>query len=263
MMPVRGRGTATAWLAIAAVAAIASCGPTTPRPRTEPALRVGLATDSPPMAFRRDDDVVGLEPDFARRLASDLGRNVRFVALAFEDLIPALLDGRIDVIMSGMTVTPARRFRVAFADPYLESGLVGLVRRADRARFDTVEKVLRTSAPVGVRRGTTGEKFVADRMPNATVFVYPTGEAAALELRQNRIDLFVSDAPLVAWLVSANEADLAGEWNLLTHDQLAWAFRPDDVALHDAANAALARWRADGTLETIRARWLRGWPAPR
>ena len=258
-----GRRTATACLAIAAAAALAACGPTTPRPRKQPALRVGLSPDSPPMAFRRGDDVVGLEPDFARRLGSELGRNVRFVELSFDELIPALLDGRIDVIMSGMTVTPARRFRVAFADPYLQSGLVALVRRADRARFDTADKVLRANAPVGVRKGTTGEKFVAERMPNATAFLYPTGEAAALELRQNRIDLFVSDAPLVAWLVSSNEADLAGEWNLLTRDDLAWAFRPDDAALRDAANAALARWRGDGTLDEIRARWLRGWPTSR
>jgi ABC-type amino acid transport substrate-binding protein len=137
---------------------------------------------------------------------------------------------------------------------------VGLVRREDFKRYDEVDRILGTNGPVGVRRGTTGEKFVAERMPNARLVVYPTSADAALELRQNRIDLFINDAPVIAWLASANEADLAGVWKPLTHDELAWAFRPDDERLRAAANDVLARWKADGTSKAILGRWLRGWP---
>jgi polar amino acid transport system substrate-binding protein len=243
-----------------AVAALVACGPSAPRPKKPGILLVGLSPDTPPIAFRTGDQLTGLEVDFARRLAADLGREVRFVEMHFEDLIPALLDRRIDVIMSGMTITNARKFRLAFADPYLKSGLVGLVRREDFKRYDDVDRILGASGPVGVRRGTTGEKFVAERMPNARLVVYPTSADAALELRQNRIDLFINDAPVVAWLVSAHEADLAGVWKPLTHDELAWAFRPDDERLRTAANEILARWKADGTSKAILGRWLHGWP---
>jgi len=212
------------------------------------------------MAFRQGDRLVGLEVDLATHLAHDLGRELRFVDIDFDNLIPALLDDRIDVVMSGLTVTRARQFRVAFADPYLDSGLVALMRRGDRSRYQRVEQVLATTGRVGVRKASTGEKFVQERMPNATIVPYSTSGAAGIELPQHRIDLFVNDAPIVAWLVSSNEADLAALWTLLTHDEIAWAFRPGDEALRGAANETLARWRADGTLRQILGHWLRGWP---
>jgi ABC-type amino acid transport substrate-binding protein len=255
------RVTVVRWAMAIAVATLVACGgPSAPRPKKAGVLLVGLSPDTPPIAYVSGDQLTGLEVDFAHRLGSDLGREVRFVELHFEDLIPALIDRRIDVIMSGMTITNARKFRVAFADPYLKSGLVALVRREDLKRYDSADRILQASGPVGVRRGTTGEKFVTERMPNARVLVYPTSADAALELRQNRIDVFINDAPVVAWLVSANEADLAGMWKPLTTDELAWAFRPDDGQLRAAANAALARWKADGTSKAILGRWLRGWP---
>jgi polar amino acid transport system substrate-binding protein len=162
--------------------------------------------------------------------------------------------------MSGMTVTRARGIRVAFAEPYLDSGLVALVRRPELQKYSTKEKILQTNDRVGFRITTTGEKFVAESMRFATRSGYRNVNDAALELRQQRIDVFVSDAPIVAWLVSANESELAAVWTLLTKDQLAWALRPDDEALRTSVNAILERWKSDGTLRAVLRRWLRGLP---
>ena len=41
-----------------------------------------------------------------------------FVTVPFDDLIPALLEGRGDIVVAGMTATPARRKMVAFSAPY-------------------------------------------------------------------------------------------------------------------------------------------------
>lgn len=244
-------------------AACAACGPKSslppapPRERPVP-LRVGFFTEMPPMAFYQGGVISGLEVDFAKALGHELERPVRFVDLRWDELIPALMERQIDVIMAGMTVTRARAFRVAFGDPYLQSGLVMCTRRKDRSRYDTLEKLKSTNARVGVRQGTTGEKFVEERLPKAIVSAYPTSMAAGLELQQNRIDVYINDAPAIAWLVSENEA-LAGVWTLLTKDDLAWGFRPGDP-LREQANAVLARWRRDGTLRAMLHRWLRGWP---
>src|SRR5262245_16210768 len=146
-------------LALAAGCSTAARPPSPAQPATPP-LRVGLAPDSPPVAFRRAGEIQGIEPDFASALAAELGRPLQLVQYDWVDLIPALLSGRVDVIMSGMTVTPARSVRVAFADPWLHSGLMAAMRREDASRFQTVQSILTTRATVGVREGTTGEKFV-------------------------------------------------------------------------------------------------------
>jgi ABC-type amino acid transport substrate-binding protein len=135
-----------------------------------------------------------------------------------------------------------------------------MVRRPELQKYSTKEKILQANDRVGFRIGTTGEKFVAENMRFATRSGYRNVNDAALELRQQRIDIFVSDAPIIAWLVSANESELAGVWTPLTKDQLAWALRPGDETLRHSVNEILARWKRDGTLRTILRHWLRGLP---
>lgn len=233
-----------------------------PVPPAPPALRVGVSPAAPPLAFKQGGHLTGVEVDLATQLAAGLGRTPRFVELPWDDLIPALLNDRIDIIMSGMTVTPLRGFRIAFSEPYLKSGLMAMMRRSDTARYDSVAKVLDTSATVGVTGGTTSEKFVRGKIPGAVVSVYPTAADAVGELRQNRIDLLVSGMPIVGWFVSENEAELAALRTPLADESLAWGFRPTDDALLAAANGQLAHWKEDGTLSRILRRWLRLWPGP-
>jgi len=77
-------------------------------------LRVGVSPVYRPVVFREDDRIVGIEADFARRAGERLGRRVEFVEMLRHDLIPALEVGTIDVIMSGMSITPDRARRVLF-----------------------------------------------------------------------------------------------------------------------------------------------------
>src|SRR5206468_10768739 len=100
-----------------------------------PPLRVGIMSNSPPYTSMQGGRPEGLEVDFARELVAALGQRLEFVPLPWEDQIPALLDRRTDIIMSGMTITRARELTVAFSQPYLRSGLIALVRPADRGRY--------------------------------------------------------------------------------------------------------------------------------
>ena len=71
-------------------------------------LRVGIAPDYPPLAFKENGNILGVEPDLARALAHQLGVELVLVETPWEDLVPSLQQGRIDVIMSGMSVTEER-----------------------------------------------------------------------------------------------------------------------------------------------------------
>ena len=123
-------------------------------------LRVGITPNAPPLIFKQGNGIVGLEADFAREFAKYLGKSPRFVELKWEDQIPALLENRIDIIMSGMTRTALREVRIAFTSRYLESGQMALIRREDAARFSTGFFSLTTSSAIGVIENTIGEYFV-------------------------------------------------------------------------------------------------------
>jgi polar amino acid transport system substrate-binding protein len=225
-----------------------------------PLLRVGVTPDTPPIVFTRNGRLTGLEIDMAQQLARELGRRLRFVTLPWDEEIPALLDGRIDVVMSGMTITPARQVRIAFSEPYLKSGLMALMLRSSRDKYDSLPAVMGTSADVGVMRDTTAERFVREQIPKANPVTYLSSKDAIIDLKQTRIGLFIADAPVIVWLVSENEAELALLHTPLNEEQLGWGVRQGDLALKRAADTAIARWRSNGTLDQILKRWLPYWP---
>lgn len=239
--------------------ALAGCASQRLPPAPPPPLRVGVTADAPPFVFRRGADVVGLEIDFAREVAAAVGRPLAVSELQWDALVPALLAGRIDIIMSGMTITRERAIRMAFSEPYLRSGLLAIVRRTQASRFTSPESVLMTGASIGVVDNTTGSRFVRERAKLASITVYPSPRDAVIELRQRRVDLVIHDAPVMLWFVSSDEAGLAPVLHLLNDEPLGWAMRPGDDALHTTVNAALARWTADGTRERILSRWIPYW----
>jgi ABC-type amino acid transport substrate-binding protein len=225
-----------------------------------PLLRVGVAPLYPPLIFKRDNKITGLETEFAFLLANGLGRDVLFVELPRTELINALLGGKIDIVMSGMTATKTRQVRASFTDPYLKIGQVAMMRARDSSKYNSLTSIRECSAGVGVVKGTTGEAYVRANFLKAgpIITVNDVREAPGI-LTRGHIDLFVYDAPAIAWIVSENEATLNGFWEPLNEEYLAWAVNHDDETLLRAANAALATWKKDGTLGQVVKKWLPYW----
>jgi polar amino acid transport system substrate-binding protein len=220
------------------------------------ALRVGVTPTYPPVVFKQAGQIAGVEADLARLLGARLGRPVHFAEVVWDQQIDTLLAGKTDIIMSGMSVTAARAVRIAFTEPYLEGGLMAAVRTEDARRYGSREALLQTSGTVGVVERTTGDVFVQQNFPTARRVALSLASDGALALRRRTIDVFVHDGPSIAWLVSANEADLAGIWQPLNRESLAWGVRRDDPRLLAQINEILGAWRRDGTLTDVLVRWL-------
>ncbi len=220
-------------------------------------LRVGVTPNAPPLIFKQGNKIVGLEADLARELAKYLNKSLRFVELKWEDQIPALLENRIDIIMSGMTITWLRKVRVAFSIPYFKSGQMALVRREDAARFGTGFFALITSSAMGVIKDTTGEYFVETSYSSVEKKIYSTPGAAAKAVIKKKIDMFIYDAPMVLYLASENETKgLTVLSALLTEEYLAWGFRKDDKDLLKSANDFLRTINDEGKLNQIIQYWI-------
>jgi len=239
------------------LALLASCAGVqhAPSPPLHAPLRVGVSPDTAPYVFWRGDQLAGLEIDMAIRLAQDLGRPLQLVQLRWQEQIPALLDGRTDVIMSGMSITPARAVMVAFSEPYLQTSLMGLIRIEDAQRYPSPEALIASSPRIGVKTGTTAETYVREHRPTENIVRYTMSQDAVTELRNRRIDVFVSDAPVIIWAASRYGNELVAPPRRVGAESLGWAFRPDNAALRLAANQTLARWKTDGTLAGLLAAW--------
>ena len=250
-------------LLAAVVLGLAGCAATTKSPRTQEvksnALRVGVSPDYPPMAFKLTDRIAGAEVDLALRLGKELGSPVEFVELDRDQLIASLMERKIDIIMSGMTITEAGKVRINFTDPYLKSGLVALMRAEDGWKYDSVQTIRNTVFRVGVVRGSTGEAYVrANFFTTGNIISLERASDAAPALKNRRIDLFVNDAPSIAWLVSENET-LKGFWEPLNEEYLGWGVNRDDSKLLTQVNYILRNWKKKGILKEVLSKWLPYW----
>lgn len=243
------------------IVAVLICGcatlPEAPVASSEKVLRVGVTPNYPPVIFRERDEIIGLEADFARMLASDLGKTLRFVNLPWTGQVAALGDGRTDIIMSGMSMTPERSAVVIFCEPYLEVGQLIMFRGRDLYTFQYPRVIYLIETRIGVEKGTTGDMLVQQRCRRAKRVEFSSAEKAVDALIRKKVDVVVHDAPALWRLAALHEGEgIVVNSAPLTQEYLAWAVALGSEELLRDANDALRRWKEDGRfLETV-GRWL-------
>lgn len=222
-------------------------------------LRVGTAADYAPLAFLEAGALRGVEIEFAERVARELGRPLALERIRFDELIGALRAGKVDVIMTGMSITEERSALVRFTRPYLQVGQMALIRAAEWERRRGVTAMNQPESRVGFRTATTSQSFVRERLPRAHAVGFDSVEAGVASLRAGTIDYFIHDAPTI-WRViggfASDERELRGLYEPLTDEHLAWAVRQEDAALAAHLDAILAAWQRDGVVEETLDRWI-------
>ena len=218
-------------------------------------LRVGVSPKFPPMIFKQQGELNGVEVELARAVGPKLGRQVVFVEVPWEEQIEALNAGKTDIIMSSMSITAARNSIVSFTQPYFIVGQVALVRREDSQQYALGFPLL-PRGTIGVLKDTTGD-FLAQRdFPRTNRKTYRTGDQAAQALARKKIDLFISDSTLIFYLAGtyANEG-LTVVPIMLSEEQLAWVVRRGDDALLASVNDFINQSKQDGLLLKVFRRW--------
>ncbi|MGD9764286.1 MAG: transporter substrate-binding domain-containing protein [Candidatus Binatia bacterium] len=243
-------GAAALFVAIASAALAADAPP----------LRVGIAPNYPPLAFKENGDLDGIEVDFAQRLEKALGRRIVLVEVAWEELPEALLEKKtIDMIMSGTSITERRKQRVNFTEPYLEIGQMAIVRQADYPELREPAAMDRPQSRVGFISRSTGEAWAREHLKKAKLHGYSDTDEGVRALQNEQIDYFIQDAPAV-WRVTGgfinSNPNLRGIYRPLTTEYLAWAVPKDNPELLEQLNAVLEKWKTDGTLDDVLDDWI-------
>jgi polar amino acid transport system substrate-binding protein len=220
-------------------------------------FRIGIAPQYPPLAFKFRGELVGIEVDFATQLGKDLNKQITFMEIPWPELIPALLGGNIDIIMSGMSVTEERAKQVSFTEPYMHIGQMALVRTREQATFSSLERFFDTTSRVGFVSNTTGEQAAKVIFTQAKFVPQPTVDDGVAALRQGSIDVFIHDAPTV-WRIGGNPAEkqLTGLYWPLSEEPLAWAVRKSDTSLQFALSQRVKDWKQSGRLQQLMGRWI-------
>ena len=221
-------------------------------------LRVGVSANAPPLIYKQDRKITGLEASLAAQLGEFLGKEVLFIEVPWEKQLEYLHEGRTDIVMSGMTITRERGYLVDFTKPYLRSGQIMLVRLEDRLRFSTgITSLIGTTYRIGTVRDTVSDLFISASITGANEVRFKTSRDAVAALIKKDIDVFVYDAPIISYYAAIHQADqLVPVLVMGTEEYLGWAVQKHNTELLEQVNNFLETVRKDGRLREEIKFWI-------
>ncbi|WP_407856903.1 ABC transporter substrate-binding protein/permease [Enterococcus hailinensis] len=173
-------------------------------------LVVGLSADYAPYEFHADvngqDKIVGFDISIAEKIAKDMGVKLKIEELGFDALLGALKTGKIDLIISGMSITEERLKEVDFSDPYFVVQQKVLVRKDDKNKYKTTDDFEGVS--VGAQKQTTQEALVKNEMTGADLTSLQKVPDLINNLLNKKVNAVVMEQP-VAEAYAQQSKDLA------------------------------------------------------
>lgn len=158
-------------------------------------ITIGLSTFTPWSMRAMNGELIGFEPDVGRKLAEDMGVEAEFVPTAWDGIIPALLAGKFDVIISGMSVTPQRNLTVNFTNAYAYSGMTILANRQLTGDLE-LDDLDSPDVTFSARRGAVPASVIAERFPNAELLLFDDEGAVVQEVLNGNAHATMASEPL-------------------------------------------------------------------
>ena len=221
-------------------------------------LTVGTMGSMPPLNMTtKDGEIIGLEPDIARQMAEAMGVKIKFVTKPFSELLPALQSGAIDMILSGMTITPERNMKVAFVGPYFISGKAFLTKIKTIADAREAVDINSPNTKLVALKGSTSEAFAKKFIDKATLFTTPTYDEAVDMVLKDTVQAMIADYPIcVVSVFRYPEAGLLSVITPLTYEPLGIAVPPNDPLMINWTENALANLKGSGRLDELKLKWF-------
>jgi polar amino acid transport system substrate-binding protein len=223
-------------------------------------LRVGFESGYVPFEMtNKKGEFIGFDMDFGRLLAKSMG--VKFVPVntAWDGIIPALVTGKFDIIMGGMTITQERNLKVNFAEPYIVVGQTILLNKKHENEVKSYKDLNNPKFILTSRMGTTGEQAIKKYIPKATYKGFESEAEAGLEVINGKADALVYDLPFCGFLYGSQGKDKTVFLNEpFTYQPLAWAINRGDPDFLNYLNNFLRQTKGDGFYDRMYKKWITG-----
>lgn len=201
---------------------------------------------------RDPSKVQGFDVEVAETIAHGLGREAKFVQVAFASIDQSVARGDFDIGMSGVEDTPARRAALAATIPYFEFREVLTVRKEDRQRFRTMNDL--RGRRVGTLGGTIAYEVLLNPEHGLTAVSYDDDVHPYEDLRSGRLDAVLLDNVIAARAERRTPGLVTHPEAVATGYYIAVLAR-ENHALRDQVDKILRARMADGTLEKIYRKW--------
>jgi polar amino acid transport system substrate-binding protein len=222
-------------------------------------LKVGTAASMPPLNMTtKDGEVIGMEMDLARSFANAMEVKLTLSRMNFNELLPALEKGQVDMVLSGVTMTPQRNLKVAFVGPYFASGKSILTKKKSVESVDEIAKMNHPDKVLVALKGSTSQMFVEKLIPKAKLVLADTYDQAVAIVRSDQAVAMVADYPIC--MVSVYRYPDAGFITLskpISYEPIGVALPANDPLLVNWVQNSLNFLEKSGEIEGLMLRWFK------
>jgi lysine-arginine-ornithine-binding protein len=224
-------------------------------PAAAQGLRIGTEGAYPPFEYRDASGTLkGMDVEVGNALCARMKVTCQFMPQDFDGLIPAIKAGKIDIIISSLSMTPDRAKVIDFTKPYYLSPSQFVALTSSGITDDPATLKGKT---VAVQSGTNHQAYMEQRLPDIAIKAYNTVQEAELDLESGRVDAMLADKLLMYdWLEKAGKAkgfDYVGKplVDPLVTGQIGIGVKKGNTALAGSLNTAIDQLLADPEYDTI------------
>ena len=222
---------------------------------------VGTRTASPPFGFiNKQNEWVGFSIDLARLINAEVEKKVgRPVKIELKEStpqtrIPLLSSGAVDLIAGTMTITRSRRESLDFSLIFFVTGAQFLVKQGSPIK--DIKDI--AGKRIATQQGSTNEKILRERYPQAQLVTFPDQPAAFTALAQGRVDAYTNDGIQLAGLKA--KAPNPAEWNIVgefySYEPYGMALRKGDADFRNVVDFALMAAVESGEYFKLYEKWF-------
>lgn len=220
-------------------------------------LKIGFDIFAPWAMKAKTGEFIGFEIDVATKVAKDMGLKPQFVPTKWSGIIPALLTGKFDVIIGGMSVRPERNLKVNFTIPYDYAGQSIVAHKEKAKGFKSLADFNKPEVIIAARLGATPATAAKKYLPKAKLRLFDNESQAIQELLSGRVHAVVASAPLPAFTAIKHSDKLYLPFSgTFTKEPIGFAVRKGDWDTLNYFNNWIRVNEADGWLQERKLYWF-------
>ncbi|QDG94557.1 transporter substrate-binding domain-containing protein (plasmid) [Rhizobium sp. NIBRBAC000502774] len=226
-------------------------------------------------------EVEGFDVDVGKALCERAKISCRFVAQAWDGIIPGLTVGKYDAVMAGMSITEKRKKVIAFSEPYALTSNYFVVSKSaglpamdpatavDLSSDDSANRLIIEALKsnlkgriLGVQGSTNAETFVREVLGgDVEVRTYDKQDNLNLDLLAGRIDGGLADYAVWKAFLDADDGKVASLYGPrisggVFGPGVGIGLRQNDSNLKNLFNEAILVMKQDGTLKSVSMKWF-------
>lgn len=246
-------------MALAAVLPVhAMAGDTLQRVIDFQVLTVGMSGNQPPLTMtNREGGLMGFDVDLAQALAMAMNVKLEIKAMPFGELMAALEEDEIDMVLSNMSITPERTEMVSFVGPYMMSGMSILTKSSVLGKISSTEEFNRKDLKLLALSKSTHAAFVKKVAPEATLIEVASYDEGVAMLIEGKADAMVADmTQCILAVLRFPESGLTTLSKPLTVEPIGIAISKDDAQFFNLVDNYLRAYEKTGVLTQLRKKWF-------